>query len=137
MTMHRNGINLRYLGNHSVNTFLLITKGLVRRHAKADHVHRLLLTEMVARVVKHKIRYTMRNSTEYSDTAMFELITNVMTPLFSKDSLRFWNSEIYPALSRRYPGWEVSREETERIRNLKYEGVYLYSLGKRISNLGK
>lgn len=50
ISMHRNGINIRYLG-------------LVRHHVTTEHLRKMLMTEMIARTMKQLLRKLLRQFT--------------------------------------------------------------------------
>jgi hypothetical protein len=124
MIMHRKGINLRYLG-------------LIRRHANGETIEKFLLTEMIARVLKHHLRKELREKNWNRLSQNYhvnEVIRENMNIYFanshrSNSNNSFWNIFVKPELSRRYEGWEKNDE-------LIYSDVYLTSLIVRISDLG-
>jgi hypothetical protein len=124
--MHRNGINMRYLGQ-------------VRYHVKSEHLKKLLMTEMVARAVKHHIRKQMR---EYSKApsksrvkSFNEIVMNTLNLLFgsASKSFSFWSTEVKQSFDYRFPDWD--KDNTDKNKNLKHQCVYLQSLFERLPKI--
>jgi len=116
--LHKQGINVRHLGH--VRRLLGIPYGVgVAPHIK--HLSRLLLVEMVARVVKSQIRLAWRQKAKtaryITDLQCKQVATEILNLVFSqsKQSKEYWVKQIKPALKEKFVYSLFSTEESNNF----------------------
>lgn len=109
--LHRFGINLRYLG-------------LVRQCATSDELRKVILVEMISRVLKINLRKRWRQQMEKfpsSETESFKHVTakymNLALGTSDKSSL-YWAFELIPQLMNKFKDALTKSERTDSSRKM-------------------
>jgi hypothetical protein len=130
MSMHQNGINLRYLG--LVYNHVCSNEGFPGTDsATVQFLQTLLMTEMVSRVIKHEIRRQMRKLQSSDASKFISLVTDFVNSVFgrSDSSLVMWQKTIRQGLSARFPGIKLT------LKNVQFSGVSVPALFSRLQRL--
>eukprot|EP01122_Echinamoeba_exundans_P013600 TRINITY_DN5967_c0_g1_i1.p1 TRINITY_DN5967_c0_g1~~TRINITY_DN5967_c0_g1_i1.p1 ORF type:complete len:1302 (+),score=258.45 TRINITY_DN5967_c0_g1_i1:29-3934(+) len=130
MSMHQNGINLRYLGlvyNHVCSNENFPGSD----SATVQFLQTLLMTEMVARVVKHEIRRQMRKLQSSDASKFITLVTGCFNSVFGRSdaALVMWQKTIRQGLEARFPGIKIT------LKNVQFSGVSVPALFTRLQGL--
>lgn len=127
VVLHEAGINLRYLG-------------IVRRHVSSPSVKQLILVEMIARVIKHEIRYRMRKQMkEFKlplEHACREMLTAYMNLVFgtSEESTEHFDLVLKPKLCANFVD-PLSQEELEKPLKSMLTLEHLCDLFQQVSKM--
>lgn len=117
--MHREGINLRYMGK-------------IRKEAKSKELKRVILVEMIARVLKNTLRRKWRNLVKKNPECGEESYKHVTAKFLnralgeSNESFIYWQFYVKPAivakfadgLSHKELSIEAELRETELLKNI-------------------
>lgn len=120
--MHRHGINIRFMG-------------LVRRLVTQPYLKSLLLTDMISRVIKEKLRKELRMWVGFKEESCKRLIVDYFNRVFgrSPSSDEFWRSEVTIGIQHKFIHG-LSREEAMSGYDIRKD-IKKFSLLNRISEI--
>lgn len=100
--LHRHGINIRYLG-------------LIRSHLTSNSIRKLLLTEIISRVIKNNIKSKMREiKSSYPENykkIVVDFLNNILTT--DENFIHFWKKLFLPSIFTYFRKESLTLEEIE------------------------
>ena len=132
--MHRTGINLRHVGR--VRMAIPIDKS-------TNDIRGILLTEMIARVVKHIIHHQLREKRKalctIVDSPYIGLVVRQLNVIFSPfhniaENAHFWHETVKIHIAKRYPDG-LTPEENSAQYDLRSSNIHLVDLLQRAATL--
>lgn len=120
--MHRHGINIRFLG-------------LVRRLLARPHLKSFLLTDMVSRVIKEKLRGELRVWVGFEEESRRRLVVDYFNRVFGRSSAAadFWRLEVAVGVQHKFIHGLAAAEAMPAY-DIRQD-ILMFSLFNRVSEI--